>query len=161
MPTSANRVPRSVAAIVTRLAPYGLAAAILIAVRPADADAIQPLGSAVGNVRAVAGIPLYLGFSAAGTPTSASGAVTYVNGSGKYFAGDVTCYYQSGKEAGISGTVTASNYGALPAYFFIQVSQTANAVQVADPTITTKPNCANLAHNYPGKVTAGTMHVGS
>jgi len=71
------------------------------------------------------------------------------------------CYFQSGKEAGISGTVTASNFGALPAFFFIQVSQTANAVQVADPTFTTKQDCTKLAHSYPGKVTAGTIRVGS
>jgi hypothetical protein len=47
-----------------------------------------------------------LTFKASGTPTDAKGRMTYTEPSGYTFSGDVTCYYQQGNMAVMTGRVT-------------------------------------------------------
>ena len=108
------------------------------------------VGHATGDVTAdrLGNGPFYLKFTASGNPASANGTFTYREPTGYTVSGKVTCFYEQGNRAVMTGPVTKEkNPDANTEALVVWVSaENPKAFDVAGTILTAAADCQN---NFP------------
>jgi hypothetical protein len=113
------------------------------------------LASAAGDVTATrSGMsPFYLTFAASGTPSHAQGGFRYKEPGGYTVTGKVTCYYQKGKRAVMTGPVTNESLPVGTEAFVVSVMDGTSPISgnpegfdVAGTSLSAAADCKN---NFP------------